>query len=201
MREFGIENQQKKSKMFTTFSNPTDRFDTNGLVGQVKLTNERRTVYLPEPADNYVTLFGEAEIEVGKFEWSVRVDKAGDRQAVIGVATGSALAQISGKFCDETTGFGYGVNGLFRSGGEITAGKGRDCSLSEGDVLFIRLDLKLKTLQFAKNGILLDIIIPRVAPGKYRLAIALVDEGEQYTIVNPTDYLARFAMFQFRISQ
>ncbi len=113
--------------MFTPFTNPPDRFDTTKIIGQAQLSNEQRTIQLAESTENYTTVYGQASITGGRYEWVIRIDKCGAMQAVIGVATSSALAMISGKFSDEPSGYGFSVNGIFRTGGKLVSHHNQDC--------------------------------------------------------------------------
>lgn len=201
--------------MFTSFPNVIDRFSNVDCPDAILFSEERHKLGLASSLEGYFTVYGEISIDHGRFEWAIRINKCGDKQGIIGVATGNALSNVNnsnndpnggtGKFSDKLHGFGFGLNGLFRNGGKILNNKNLNknaaISLHEGDILFMRIDLNTQILSFAKNGILLDIEIKNMPiHSKYRLAISFYDENESYSIVSPSEYLSKFSLYQYKLS-
>jgi len=204
--------------MFTPFVNGIDRFD---VVKHPHFQCDKtgRELWLSQTPystlnDNemvYVTAYGKGIIDRGRFEWGILMKESGssDSLTMIGIASGSALVTINEMFCNLQGGYGYQTNGLIRKYGKITSNRkyGRNhCSLNKNDVLFIRLDLIEKRLMFLKNGVLLDNIdisndLDKKTRTEFKLAISMYDDKQKFEIVNSTQYLAKFALYQYNISK
>lgn len=205
--------------MFTPYVNGIDRFDV-GKHPQFQTSKDGRDLWLSETpyssvTDNeivYVTAYGRALIDRGKFEWGILMKESGsfDSLTMIGLATGSACVTLNEMFCNLQGGYGYQTNGLIRHNGKIISNRkyGRNhCSLNKGDCLFIRLNLIENTITFLKNGVSLDTIkITEQSNNnkerlKFKLAISMYDDKQKFEIVHSTKYLAKFALYQYQMSQ